>query len=99
MRIHTPGPWVLKPHIDNQTAAIEPSKELLAQGRGRIAHVYSKDPLEEGYANQRLIAAAPDLLEALIGMVEEDECNRPAGLPLSLINCDRAYAAIKKALG
>jgi hypothetical protein len=62
---HTPGPWVVKFNTDNQTAAIEPSKELLAQGRGGIAHIYSKNPLDEGYANQRLIAAAPDLLAAL----------------------------------
>ena len=62
---HTPGPWVVKFNTDNQTAAIEPSKELLAQGRGGIAHVYKKDPLDEGYANQRLIAAAPDMLAAL----------------------------------
>lgn len=97
MRRHTPGPWVLRANTDNQTAAIEPSKELLAEGRGRIAHVYKKDPLDEGYANQRLIAAAPDLLEALVGMVEEDECNRPDGRPL--LDCDKAYAAIKKAIG
>lgn len=68
---HTPGPWVVKFNTDNQTAAIEPSKELLAQGRGGIAHVYKKDPLDEGYANQRLIAAAPDLLAALENVLED----------------------------
>ena len=94
---YTPAPWMLKFNADNQKARIQPSKELLAQGRGHIAHVYKKDPLDEGYANQRLIAAAPDLLEALIGMVEEDECNRPDGRPL--LDCDKAYAAIKKAIG
>jgi len=67
---HTPGPWVVKFNTDNQTAAIEPSKELLAQGRGGIAHIYKKNPLDEGYANQRLIAAAPDLLAALEQLVE-----------------------------
>tara|TARA_R100001594_G_scaffold128230_1_gene166359 strand:- start:235 stop:501 length:267 start_codon:yes stop_codon:yes gene_type:complete len=85
--IHTPGPWVLRPNTDNQTAAIEPSKELLAQGRGGIAHVYKKDPLEEGYANQQLIAAAPDLLEALVEMVETQQVS------------SKAFAAIKKAGG
>ena len=94
---YTPAPWVLKFNTDNQTAATEPSKELLAQGRGGIAHVYKKDPLDEGYANQRLIAAAPDLLEALIGMVEKSQWYRRDGLPL--INCDKANAAIKKAIG
>jgi hypothetical protein len=29
--------------------------------------------------------------------MEEDECNRPDGRPL--LDCDKAYAAIKKAIG
>jgi len=54
---HTPGPWIYGTHQDSamvQTA--EPCKT--------VATIYAKAPSERE-ANARLIAAAPDLLEAL----------------------------------
>ena len=50
-----------------------------------------------GRYKSSFISAAPDLYTALEGMVEEDECNRPDGRPL--LDCDAAYAALKKARG
>ena len=91
---YTPGPWVLRANTDNQTACIEPSKELLAQGRGGIAHVYKKDPLDEGYANQRLIAAAPDMLAALEGICEFIDNGTPIR-PGALIVDDIKFAIVK----
>jgi hypothetical protein len=62
---HTPGPWsddwiIRGPsHIDGHRANGEPTSSL----RRVIAHVIDRD--EESAANARLIAAAPEMLEAL----------------------------------
>jgi hypothetical protein len=67
---HTPGPWII--HKSKCTFVIQSSTEPRA---GLIGHVYAKGDLsadqssyskpEEAEANAKLIAAAPDLLEAL----------------------------------
>lgn len=61
MTKHTPGPWHLlgaKTHTIGIAAAVDP-------GWGAIATVYASNNLPVGNANARLIASAPDLLEAL----------------------------------
>jgi hypothetical protein len=59
---HTPGPWVTMP--TNDGFAIK-EKELLERGfSDRIAEI-NHYPKETAQANARLIAAAPELLEAL----------------------------------
>jgi hypothetical protein len=93
---HTPGPWG--------------DKQVLIRGATflAIAHFQSK----EAEANARLIAAAPDLLEALKWMVENDETNTGdeplddhGGYTWNEINAywiaglNRARAAIAKATG
>lgn len=54
---HTPGPWARRPGYDDY-------KVVNADG-WRIADCHDAPPRINGLANARLIAAAPELLEAL----------------------------------
>lgn len=58
---HTPGPWIVE--LGNQIS----THEFQPVG---VAHVMRQGGCEE--ANARLIAAAPDMLEALQAIVEAD---------------------------
>lgn len=101
MTMHTPGPWAVVEHdhaICIQTES--PSKTKYDAARYAAIGGFDRNDraqLEEARANARLIAAAPDLLEALRSAVNDadawgladDECD---WLPL-------ARAAIAKATG
>lgn len=64
---HTPGPLAIFPERDRQWLWV-----MDALGTKRVARVVLYDGLEdEMEANARLIAAAPDLLEAAQNAVEE----------------------------
>ena len=88
MSKHTPGPWRFEPHsVDSNYMLIYCSN---TPGEGDNVRGYC------GAANARLIAAAPDLLEALRQMCDrwEPDCD----------GADRrmwkaAHAAIAKATG
>lgn len=56
---HTPGPWM------------QHEGEVLAKNYGLICRSYYGKPDGEGSANARLIAAAPDLLDALQYLADE----------------------------
>ena len=82
MTEHTPGPW------RNENAEIRSESKLIAQ------LAYWHMTYAEGYANARLIAAAPDLLAALEHWVEHHE--------VTAYDCPgskRFLAAIAKAKG
>lgn len=86
---HTPAPWLLAENDERFVYALK-------QGSNRFyAHVQGPHaPLEELKANGRLIAAAPELLEALQRMLKgEDEYLTQHGLR------NLARAAIAKATG
>jgi hypothetical protein len=72
MATHTPGPWRLLPL--NWGLQILPATSSIARKRPVIGTVsaWTDDKREdqEALANARLIAAAPDLLEALINLKE-----------------------------
>lgn len=84
---HTPGPWSIK---DDAVNAIEP--DVMA-GEFYIAQCFGHSHHDEALANARLIAAAPELLEAL---QDCREALRRAGAEGELKVVD---AAIAKALG
>ena len=87
MSKHTPGPWSIYVNAPSDHVIRKMSKdgyELCA-----IARVSS------GYANARLIAAAPELLEALTDCVEHMHWTQPLGEAA----LKKAKAAIAKATG
>jgi hypothetical protein len=81
---HTPGPWI---SIDN----------LIGNEDCEIATLwypeYSPNKHRERRANAKLIAAAPDLLEALQLLMAQTNSNELA------VALDKARAAIAKATG
>jgi hypothetical protein len=89
---HTPGPWVFYDDSnDGKTNRIE----IVAIGK-TIAHIYHSVP-QEDVPNARLIAAAPDLLEALKNAAEAFEvASEGEGINFHLYAED-ARAAIAKA--
>ena len=69
---HTPGPW----HVNDETGWIS---------AGRYAHrnvcliaddLGDSDEREQGLANARLIAAAPDLLKALEAITQHTDADK-----------------------
>lgn len=89
MSKHTPGPWVSIRYLDSRFYELG-SNEFHA----RLAFTHGEGDTDE--ANMRLIAAAPDLLEALENLADyideragDNECR-----PL-----ENARAAIAKAKG
>ena len=87
---HTPGPWLISYHHEGGTQiAIDDEPGMQGERDYDLATVTHGDP-DELEANARLIAAAPELLEALIrceACTTNDEVGR------------QARAAIAKALG
>lgn len=62
---HTPGPWNLHKHA---FACVTSEKMMVANCAGTTSNVEDLQPTQ--MANARLIAAAPELLYALIGLLE-----------------------------
>ena len=91
---HTPGPWRA-----SSQCIVEPTNATVA-----ITMANACDSVEQRDANARLIAAAPDLLEALKDLL--DRAERQAAGMLVEASCevwyahrDAARAAIAKAGG
>lgn len=95
---HTPGPWFFDPEVepeDPKKARLEIVDESF---NGVIATVTnSEDEISEDYANGRLLAAAPELLEALKGLL--NECDLGEATDETQLLIDVAKAAISKATG
>lgn len=82
MERHTPGPWTA--HINLRKLRYD----IHAESWRTLARVYLNDEpelLRQGHANARLIAAAPDLLQACEALV--------AAFPRSALDDDVAYSA------
>ncbi|MGP5757726.1 hypothetical protein [Pseudomonas aeruginosa] len=97
MSKHTPGPW----HVGgpNKCTIYDKHGQRLANSFEGVMATQRTD--SECEANARLIAAAPELLEALKGMLEvyggqyNDDCLPKSSSELDLIQ--QARAAIAKA--
>jgi hypothetical protein len=93
--IHTPGPWFIT-RTESSPCSIEASGNEAA-----IAKVYLTDPkihkrTPEHHANARLIAAAPDLLQALSDLTDWGRTHtspRDANSPHHLLVAARAAIA------
>jgi len=106
---HTPGPWQIGPEFLERCGAFKLHGRPISGGGKAIARVWSgsdrrlfEQPDDE--ANARLIAAAPDLLSALRGLLEE--CDRHGAFehvgfefPTVKPAFDAARAALAKAEG
>ena len=95
MNKHTPGPWSVVQH-DHAICVQTESPNKTQFGASRYAAIggfdrNDQDQLQEALANAHLIAAAPDLLEALQAIMSE---TNPIELAAAL---DMARAAIAKA--
>jgi hypothetical protein len=95
----TPGPWVIRTQIDhtiNEDAAIaidssEECRDYVAFLRNvKSISVIDSETIE---ANAKLIAAAPDLLEALVDLLNVDEIDTVSVHKAQI----KANAAIEKA--
>lgn len=65
---HTPGPWVHD--ADCAGRILGPDGVVVCAVYGSMARAQEDD------CNQRLIAAAPDMLDALVARALEDDCNQ-----------------------
>ena len=97
MSKHTPGPWLIAESVVSRHAVtnmrrIRSKNEGLEHGA--VCDVYGIQDGSEASANARLIAAAPDLLEALQGIVSADDAHE-----LTQKHIESARAAIAKATG
>ena len=100
---HTPGPWITAgPYGTGIAPAAMPSERLAVVMAMDCEltedDMYGEDvPLASQVANALLIAAAPDLLAALIRM--RDEFNSYADCPSKCDAVGMAFQAIEKAGG
>lgn len=112
---HTPGPWNLESHVDHQTLdfAVSDTGRLTdysvypPKGRMPIASIQHAFNGKRTAANARLIAAAPDLLDALKELLSWCD-GRRFGIDALSKTCNEfvlnrdfeaAYSAIAKATG
>ena len=93
---HTPGPWKAVEWSDDRIE-FTAGYEFSADGHLLPLDSMSTNNYDEVHANARLIAAAPDLLEALMLMLDQFT-KTPSTLKDSEARC-KAHAAIAKAMG
>jgi hypothetical protein len=98
---HTPGPW--KAGTARRSSNFGDMAAFVhGPGPAKIAKVWSGDPSDEtngnkAEANARLIAAAPDLLEALKDIVEQWDAAKDPHSKAVALNSPKLWAALGEA--
>lgn len=91
---HTRGPWIWQHWTDGQNTIAEHAT------LGTIANVWTSGAgVDIDKANARLIAAAPELLEALQPFAERNSSDEFITITVRTSDVARARAAIAKATG
>ena len=94
---HTPGPWKVAENLFGNTASYEVYANVETKsGKGGYTRICQITPRDQK-ANARLIAAAPELLEALERLAYI--CTLPGVYPHVEGHVELARAAIAKAKG
>ncbi len=97
---HTPGPWIAELLLFNRT---DEMRFLLSTPDDELGHIQLRNTnIYDALANARVIAAAPDLLEAcedLLLVVREYVPNNTDAWVRTSAQIERAKAAIAKAEG
>jgi hypothetical protein len=97
MSAHTPGPWEYRPHEFDDWGTVKSGRFVICQARDRRCITdealasHRKAGTDPWESNARLISAAPELLEALEGVVTRCGPRSEDGA--------KARAAIAKAKG
>lgn len=94
MMLHADGPWQVAPYRDHPNG---PIYILDSTGKTAVAQVISGRIDGTGMANAHLIAAAPDLLDALQSLVDMDVAFQRGPKVDNAV--ENARAAISKAIG
>lgn len=91
---HTPGPWIWQHWPDGVDAVAQ------ASTLGTIATIQSGAFADEDQANARLIAAAPDLLEACKKLIEWDDREKDHAIDFwaRVGLCKEAFEAMRAAV-
>jgi hypothetical protein len=98
---HTPGPWKVFEDwgVDHRTVIGPGGEDIIETDNGGCASDPSPDYISLSKGNARLIAASPEMLEALKGLVQD--MGKEPGDCLVIFNDDDRYlsavAAIQKA--
>ena len=97
MAEHTPGPWRIV--REDQTVILSPDTSIAMLFRdGDVEYSDFKSPFDDVFeANARLIAAAPDLLEALKMIILDDNAMDALWQHFDSMEMDKISAAIAKA--
>jgi hypothetical protein len=96
---HTPGPWEAREYGLTPILKTAAHGVIVGKGDGIIAFVPGNDKAE-CEARARLIAAAPELLEALEALVRHDiAADQREGLPYHCIELQDAQDIIAEARG
>jgi hypothetical protein len=101
MSKHTPGPWVVSPDSVTTVMEVGPLKRFIAHATDLSVKCSSKE-YDERDSNARLIAAAPEMLEALkwtLARVERLAPHKAIEGDAALYEIAAARAAIAKATG